>query len=114
MSTTTEPASVSLRARRLFRPRLGSIRNRILAFAVIATLVPSGITMGISYVRGRRALEEKIAQDLHSASAQTSRAMGVWLKERLYDLRVFASSEEVANNLSAMSSTGAPNRTRLN
>ena len=113
MSTSNESPSVKLRAGRLLIPRLGSIRNRIVAFAIIATLVPSGITMGISYTRGRRALEEKLAQDLHSASAQTSRAMGVWLKERLYDLRVFASSEEVANNLGA-GLGGLPNRGRLN
>ena len=97
---------------RLSFPRFGSIRNRILAFAILATLVPSGITMGISYAQNRRALEAKVSQDLVSASSQTARAMGVWLKERLYDLRVFASSEEVANNLSRTG--GAPTRWRLN
>ena len=84
---------------RLARPRLDSIRSRILAFALLATLVPSGVTMGISYAQNRRAVEAKITQDLRSESAQSARAMGVWLKERLYDLRVFAGSEEVANNL---------------
>ena len=109
-----ESPSVRVRAVRLLFPRLGSIRNRIVAFAILATLVPSGITMGISYARGRRALEEKITQDLRSASAQTARAMGVWLKERLYDLRVFASSEEVANKLDRTAAAGSPDRGRLN
>ena len=68
MPTSMESPSVRVRAVRLLFPRLGSIRNRIVAFAIMATLVPSGITMGISYARGRRALEEKITQDLRSAS----------------------------------------------
>jgi len=55
--------------------------------------------LGISYSQNRRALEKKITEDLLSESAQSARATGVWLKERLYDLRVFAGSDEVANTL---------------
>ncbi len=80
-------------------PRLESIRSRILAFAVLAALVPSGVMLGISYTQNRRALEKKLTEDLLSESAQSARATGVWLKERLYDLRVFAGSDEVANTL---------------
>jgi diguanylate cyclase (GGDEF)-like protein len=86
-------------------PRLDSIRNRIIAFAVVATLIPSGITLVISYQQNRRALEAKITQDLVSQSEQTARSLSVWLKERLYDLRTLAISEEVANGLG---SEGAP------
>jgi len=112
-SVLTPPGGgASRRGPRLAFPRFESIRNRIVAFAVLATLVPSGITMGISYVQNRRALEAKISQDLLSASSQTARATGVWLKERLYDLRVFAGSEEVANSLGAAGGGGGP-RTRL-
>lgn len=92
--------------------RLDSIRSRILAFALLATLLPSGITLGISYVQNRRALEEKISQDLVFQSAQAAGSVSVWLKERLYDLRVFAGSDEVANNL-ALGVTGTPNAGRL-
>ena len=80
-------------------PRLESIRSRILAFAVAAALLPSGIMVGFSYTQNRRALEKKITEDLLSESAQSARATGVWLKERLYDLRVFAVSDEVVNTL---------------
>jgi diguanylate cyclase (GGDEF)-like protein len=88
-------------ARRFFR--LDTVRSKILAFALVVTLIPSGFTAWISYTQNRRALEEKISQELLSASAQTAREMDVWLKERLYDLRVFASSYEVSENL-----TGKP------
>src|SRR5689334_18903591 len=112
MKADSESLKRLYRTIRLPIPRLGSIRNRILTFALLATIVPSGITMGLSYIQGRRTLEAKVAQDLLSASEQTARATGVWLKEHLYDLRVFASSEEVGNSLER-DVTGPPNNGRL-
>lgn len=104
------------RAKYLPFPRLESIRSRILAFAVAAALIPSSTMLGIFYVQNRHALEKKINEDLLSGSAQSARATGVWLKERLYDLRVFAGSDEVANTLdrppSAASSAQAEGRLR--
>jgi diguanylate cyclase (GGDEF)-like protein len=55
--------------------------------------------LGISYTQNRRALEKKITEDLLSESAQSARATGVWLKERLLDLRVFSVSDQVVNSL---------------
>ena len=92
--------------------RLDTVRSKILAFALVVTLIPSGLTAWISYTQNRRALEEKISQELLSASAQTAREMDVWLKERLYDLRVFASSYEVSENLAGKQRRSSP-RTRL-
>ena len=86
-------------------PRLVSIRSRILALAVLGTVIPAGIPLGVAYSQNRRAREQKITQDLLSQSTQTARAMGVWLKERIYDLRVFASSDEVSNNLNRFASS---------
>src|SRR4030081_1361890 len=96
---TVNAATPRARAKYLPLPRFESIRSRILAFAVVAALLPSGVMLGISYNQNRRALEKKITEDLLSESAQSARATGVWLKERLYDLRVFAGSDEVANTL---------------
>lgn len=87
-------------------PRLESIRSRILALAVLGTLLPTGIALGIAYTQHRRARETQVRQELLSQSTQTARAMGVWLKERLYDLRVFATSEEVSTNLSRFANVG--------
>jgi len=92
-------ATPRTRAKYLPFPRLESIRSRILAFAMAAALIPSSTMLGIFYVQNRHALEKKINEDLLSGSAQSARATGVWLKERLYDLRVFAGSDEVANTL---------------
>jgi diguanylate cyclase (GGDEF)-like protein len=97
--STVNAATPRARAKYLPFPRLESIRSRILAFAVVAALLPSGVMLGISYSQNRRALETKITEDLLSESTQGARATGVWLRERLYDLRVFAGSDEVANTL---------------
>jgi diguanylate cyclase (GGDEF)-like protein len=80
-------------------PRFESLRSRILAFAVVAVLLPACTMLGVFYSQNRRALEKKINEDLLSSSAQSARATGVWLRERLYDLRVFAGSDEVAFTL---------------
>ncbi|HEX9309405.1 MAG TPA: diguanylate cyclase [Gemmatimonadaceae bacterium] len=80
-------------------PRLESLRSRILAFAVAAALLPAATMLGVFYTQNRRALEKKIDEDLLSGSAQSARAAGVWLRERLYDLRVFAGSDEVVVTL---------------
>src|SRR5947208_8403068 len=109
--TTTEPGTINAaqpatettpRARAKFPlpfPRLESLRSRILAFAVAAALLPAGTMLGVFYTQNRRALEKKINEDLLSGSAQSARATGVWLRERLYDLRVFAGSDEVVVTL---------------
>jgi diguanylate cyclase (GGDEF)-like protein len=89
-------------------PRLESIRSRILALAVLGTLLPTGIALGVAYTQNRRARETQVRQELHSQSTQTARAMGVWLKERLYDMRVFATSEEVSTNLARFATAGLP------
>jgi len=98
-ASAVNAATPRARAKYLPFPRLESIRSRILAFAVAAALLPSGVMLGISYTQNRHALEKKITEDLLSGSAQSARATGVWLRERLYDLRVFAGSDEVANTL---------------
>ena len=90
----------------LARMQLRSIRGRIMVFAVLAALVPALITAVLSYAQNRRALTEKVTQELMTASAQAGREADVWLKERLYDLRVFASSYVVSENLARKSGVG--------
>ncbi len=94
--------------------RLDSIRNKILAFAVLATLIPSLSTAWVSYTQNKRSLNEKITGELQSVSAETAREMDLWLKERLYDLRVFASSYEVSENVDRLSRGQGAARRRIN
>jgi len=87
--------------------RLDSIRSQMVLFGVVATLIPSFTTSWISYEQNKRSLTEKITGELQSISAQTAREMDLWVKERLYELRVFASSYEVSENVDRMSRSGA-------
>ena len=86
--------------------RLDSIRRKLLVFALLATLIPSFTTAWISYQQNKRSLTEKVTGELQSVSAQTAREMDLWSKERLYELRVFASSYEVSENLDRMAHGG--------
>jgi diguanylate cyclase (GGDEF)-like protein len=96
--------------------RLDSIRNRILLFAVIATLVPSITTAWIAFSHLKESVNSKVSQEVASASKQSAHAVGLWLKERLVELRVFSSSYEVTENLEESQHRGAagPNLRRLN
>lgn len=100
-------------SKHLRRLRSSTLRTKILVFAILVTVIPSGLTAWLSYSQNRRGLEEKISQELLSASIQTSREIDVWLRERVYDLRVFASSYEVSEQL-AHGTSRSPTRGRLN
>lgn len=80
-------------------PWLKSIKIRIIAFALAATIIPA-ITLGsLSYLQNTRFLNEKISQELRDSAAQVAREIDLLVKEKLYDVRVFASSYIVSENL---------------
>jgi len=83
----------------LSRLRLDSIRSQILAFAILVALIPALIISLVAYAQSHRALTEKITQELVTAGSQAAREGDVWLKERLYDLRVFAGSSVVSETV---------------
>jgi diguanylate cyclase (GGDEF)-like protein len=87
--------------------RLDSIRSKMLVFALLATLIPSVTTSWISYLQNERSLTAKITGELQSVSAQTARETDLWVKERLYELRVFASSYEVSENVDRLQRAGS-------
>lgn len=78
--------------------KLHSIKTRILVFALLATIVPSLILGGLFYYQNSKLLAGKISQQLRSSAVQASSQFDLWLKERLYDLRVFASSYIISEN----------------
>jgi diguanylate cyclase (GGDEF)-like protein len=94
-------------ARPLRALHLDSIRNKILALAVLATLIPALTTTIVSYGRNRRALSEKINQELRGTSSETARALDQWLDERLDELRVSATSYVLSENLGRMQGSTA-------
>jgi len=86
--------------------KIKSIKTKILIFALLATILPSLVLGWLSYLQSSKLLREKIANELNSATVQASGKLDVWLKDRLYDLRVFSSSYIISENLSSMESAG--------
>jgi diguanylate cyclase (GGDEF)-like protein len=86
---------------------LGSIKNRILLLAVVATLIPSLGTAVLSYRQNRAALAENLQGELLSRGSQAAREVDLWTKERSYDVRVFTGSFEVSENLDRIRGGGA-------
>ena len=86
-------------ARRARALRLGSVRNQILVFAVLAVLVPTVVTTMVSYQHERQSLTETIDAELRGATSESAQEISSWLDERLDALRVAASSYVVGENL---------------
>ena len=80
-------------------PWLLSIRNRVLLFSVLVTLVPS-IGMGwLFYTMTYKATAGKIERRLIDSAGKAEREMSLWLKERDNDLHVFAGSSLLIDNV---------------
>lgn len=78
---------------------LGSIKTKIIVFALLATIIPS-VSMGwLSYIQNTKFLNDKITQELRDVTNQASRELDLWLKERIYEVRVLSSSYVVSENL---------------
>jgi diguanylate cyclase (GGDEF)-like protein len=83
--------------------RLDQINRKILVFALLATLIPS-LSMGtLFYAYAKQFLTAKATQELNDVTTQNVRELDIWLKERIYEARVFASSYEVSENLDTVS-----------
>lgn len=79
--------------------RLDSIKSKVIAFAVLATLIPS-LTMGwLAHSQNKQVLTAKTFEELRNGAAHVAQGVTLWLKERQYDAKVFASSYEVSENL---------------
>jgi diguanylate cyclase (GGDEF)-like protein len=95
----------------LYLVRLDRIRGKILVFVLLATLIPS-LTLGWqSYGLNTRFITEKISEEVSNATSHMAREIDLWLKERLYEMRVFSGSYEVVENIEkirAARSTGQP------
>src|SRR6266571_4881599 len=94
------PVTIWEKATRSLRTlRLDTMRGKFVAFAVLATLFTTLVMTVMLYGRNRRSLSDRIGQALRGASSDAAREMGVWLDQRLYDLRLRASPYVVSDNL---------------
>ena len=79
--------------------RLSRIKSKIIVFSLLATFIPSLFMGWLSYRNNRQVLEEKINQELVNLTSHAARGLDYWFKDREYEIRVFASSYEVSQNL---------------
>src|SRR6184192_3385148 len=86
-------------ARRLRAFHLDSIRNQMLVFAVVATILPALALTVASARQDRRSIVDQIAQELRGTSAEAAWEIDQWHSDRLRDLRVAATAYAVAENL---------------
>ena len=82
--------------------KLQSIKTKIIVFALLATIAPTLILGLMSYLQNSSLLRDKISHELRNATDQSAKELDLWLKERLYDLRVFSSSYIISENLPKM------------
>ena len=81
------------------RPRFWSIRAKVFALVILAALLPTFLVGTSSYWTARRALGEKLSDQLNTKASLASSRVSEWLSERRYDANVFASSSIVVENL---------------
>ena len=93
-------------ARQLRALHVDTIRGKILVFGLLATLVPTLATTLVSYTELKQSLSQQVTEQLRGVSAEAARQLDQWLDERLHDLRVAASSYEVAENLARIQGSG--------
>lgn len=77
---------------------LNSMSGKFLAFSVFATLLTASV-MWAALPRGEDRSDERLALELRGVSSEAARAMGAWLDERVFDLRLRASPYIVSDNL---------------
>lgn len=85
-------------ARPLRALRLDSVSTKLLVFALLATLIPSLVTLA-AYRQTQSSPTDTYAQQLRGASAESAREVAQWLSERLAELRTAASSRVLTENL---------------
>ncbi|MFO1323970.1 MAG: diguanylate cyclase [Burkholderiales bacterium] len=77
-----------------------SIRNNLLAFALVATLIPSlGLGL-VTFWRYQQVVGEQAARELRTLAAQSSTELALWQRERTHELRTLATAYTLIDGLS--------------
>ncbi|MFO1312776.1 MAG: diguanylate cyclase [Burkholderiales bacterium] len=96
---------------------MNSIRSNILAFALLATLVPS-VGLGLmSFVGYQEVIQGSVDRELRAVANEASAELALWVRERAHDLRILATSATLIEGLGgearAASSAARPGEPEL-
>jgi diguanylate cyclase (GGDEF)-like protein len=76
-----------------------SIRSNILAFAILATLVPS-VGLGLmSFVGYQEVINRNVDYELRALAKDAAAELAVWMRERAYDLRTLSTASTLVEGL---------------
>lgn len=95
-------------ARRLRALHLDTIRRQVLVLGVAAAVVPALVILVVASRQGGGSRSDRVARELRGVSAEAAWEVRQWLDERLYDLRVAASSYTVSENLTRVQGRAGP------
>src|SRR5438552_19059553 len=73
--------------RSLHALRLDTMRAKFVAFGVAAAFVSTVAMTVMLYGGSRRSLSDRAGTELRGVTSDVAREVGVWLDQRLYDLR---------------------------
>ena len=90
------------------RKRFWSIRAKVFALVILATLLPTFLVGTSSYWTARRTLGEKLSDQLNIKASLAAARVSEWLQERRHDAMVFASSSIVVANVERGEGGGPP------
>ena len=78
-----------------------SIRSNILAFAILATLVPS-VGLGLmSFVGYQDVINRNVDYELRALAKDSSAELTAWVRERAYDLRTLSTANTLVEGLAS-------------
>ena len=78
---------------------LKSIRSNILAFAVLATLIPS-LGLGLlSFWNYQAVINENVRHELHTLARETSSELTLWMRERVQEVRALSTAYVLIDGL---------------
>ena len=75
------------------------IRNRILVFTLIVTLIPLLGLGWLFYTQTKKLLQDKVELELQNVSHLAQREAELWFKESAFNVRVFSNSFVISENL---------------
>lgn len=82
-----------------------SIKNKIIVFSILATLIPS-LGLGIlSFQQNEAMISENVSRELRALANYASRELDLWIKEQIYVARELSTSKILIDGLSQTDST---------
>ena len=97
--TSNDDVGPSILGRLASALRLESIKSRIIVLALLTTVIPYAGMAWFTYAQNKSAITIEIEEQLRTLSSQAAREADIWMRQRIYDLGVFANSSAIIGNV---------------